>query len=831
MKTNAKRLMSLLLAMCMLLCTAPMVFADGEGETKTTLVETIPNENVASGKSAMKKDNIPQPRDYVILRFSAAMSDAAKQPSSYKITGGTKDVTINSVTDLGNNAYKLNLAASTVEAGVKYTVSFPDLKDANGGDLAKTSFSFYSMLMLYDWDWSGPTGDGRYEDCMNASVQRWIYLTSGDITRDDEADESPISSAIRAKFLGTDYGNEYNYANRFILSNGDWCPADIIEPNTSYVISFRYKTESPSATASIVPASNHWVDSKCNVAPLNSTNWQNYTGVFTTDAGTAGGGKSNGSLTLAVYNSTRTAEGSMLGKNIWIDDVRVFKKPTYTVDTANSYPSDAEVVMPTDTIKVKYTGPMSEAALNKDNYTISGVTTEGAEAPISITSVKELSGNVYELKLSAETANMAKYTVSTKNMTDFLGSAVADANIRFISGEKILRENHFNKGEPTIGDPSSVVRSFYATPTTRTISDEDATGVEESKSVKATITGEPGQGVSGPYYYRLYPFGDKDRSNGNWIDDYNFTVGQKYRIKFSYKADENLDYTVSLYHGEKVFQSKYPTFKFTKEWQTYDEVITADFADNMHLYLSNNFINKPVYLDDIKLSQPMTKPTTAATVTDKATGALGTNEVTLTFSEQMDAISVANKANYVLKKGEDVVEGGIKSAVYNSTDKKVVVTLDKIEPNADYTLEYKGLEDFYFNKVENGNHNVRFTADVKVYGDVKLYSADTELTALGDTAAEVTAKFDGVMNYSGKDVNVKLIVAYFENGVLKGVKTSDAEVKNNQVLTDAISAKVNAGAKADGVTRAVKAFVFNGSTLAPLNGGASADEPVATPGE
>lgn len=794
-----KRFLGLMLSICLMMTSVPTVLAESSTEETSgavTLASSYPQENKPAYYRAGSSTN---PVNTVTLNFSGEVSDTALQTSSYSVTGGKNPVTVTGVTKIDNsNAYKLKLSGT--ETNVKYTVSFAGVKDSNGNALAKTSYDFYSVPMLLDASWT--LGERSSES--NIVPNCYMFCNSSIISfaKDENADSSPVSSAVKVTY-NVNRNDGYAWTCRICMGNGEWNYVRV-EKGKKYAVSFRYKSEEAVDDAYVLPCTGNTVAWNADKAYFNNTEWQDYYTEFI-------------SAESSTIDLILLGDGNMKDKSVWFDDIKVYEIPTYGVASDECTPSDGSCVMPTDTLKIKFTGPMSSTAENQQNYEISGVTGSGQANEVSVSSVKNLDGNEYELKLSAVTDNMASYTVKVNNVTDCFGNAVS-GGFSFFSGEQIITEQHFNKGDNSVatGWNTATVMPFWKINgngiSTVTI-DWDADETEDSAAAAFKINSkftETGEGTDYSHPYRL------GICYESWTAK-KLINGKTYNLQFRYKIDTpDTETEIKIIHPWPM-TSTYPTFKFNStEWQMYNETFTASITDGvegaLQILLDESFVGKTIYLDDIKLSTPLefVEPTAECTP-----GEVGTNSVKLTFNNDMNESAAVDTSNYSID-GADI------ESIKKIDGKNYTVYFKSLDVNREYTLNITGLKDIYLQTLDTSctftvvPENKLYFDDVKFYvnyGKAEQYEILDGCIADGD----VTAVTDNVMNYSGEEKKLRLFIAYYKDGALESVKTESLTATNGDgshtLATGALNIPEKVG---DTANREVKAFLLDDKTYAPI---------------
>lgn len=776
----------------MTLAAVPSALADDT--SAVTLQSSYPQENKAAYYRAGGNTN---PVNTVTLNFSGEVSDTALQTSSYSVTGGSNPVTVTNVVRIENsNAYKLTL--SGMETNVKYTVSFAGVRDTESRELAKTSYSFCSVPMLFDASWT----QGERSAQSNINVNNYI---SGDssilsVAKDENADDSPISSAVKITFKVAQTDGTHTWNSRIWINNGEWAGIKL-EKGKKYAVSFRYKAETPVQSAYIMPLAGNSIAWDTAKAYFSSTDWQEYYAEYTA--------AESSSLDLIQLG------GSMQDNPIYLDDIKVYEVPSYGVASAECTPQNGSAAMPADTLKIKFTGPVSDTALNPQNY---GITAEkdGKDASaISVAGVKDLGGNEYELKLSAVTDNMARYTV-TANITDYFGSPVT-GGFSFFSGENVITEQHFNKGDNSVaaGWNTSVVGPFWVINGNSSVgvdwdADEKSDSAAVSFKINSAYTGT-GTDSDHEYPYRIGICKEAWESK-------KLVNGKTYNLSFRYKIDTpDTDNVIKIIHPYPI-DTTYPTFKFdSSDWQTYNETFTANVMSGVNgelfILLNEDFVGKTIYLDDIKLSMPLKFDLPSVTCTP---GEVGTNSVKLAFNNDMTESTVADIANYGID-GADI------ERIEKNDSKNYTVYFKALEINKEYTLNLAGLKDIYLQALDT-SCNFTVAPENRLYFDtIRFYmnygkAEQYEILDGCITDGDVTAVADNIMNYSGETKNMRIFIAYYKDGVLKSVKTDALTAENGDGKVYTLAAKeLNIPQKTDDdANREVKAFLFDGSSYTPL---------------
>lgn len=849
MRKYGSRLLALLMVLCMVIGTMPIVFADGE-TSAVTLVESYPQNGMpaynASGNSPISK---------ITLRFSGAMSETALNASSYTITGGSGKEKITNVSQTTSftatsggqkttkdlsGLYTYFLNVSGLEKNMKYTLSFKGLTDIDGKPLAdgQDSITFYSIPMIYDSNWSYGHRSIESDNGGFINTQNYIVGNKMNVSLDETKDSldsisgqdvSPISTAVKA--VADDDASSNSWGVQIQPNNGSWAPIQLTEGKT-YITSYRYKTDANDPEAYLVMwgANDGWCMSskmkdwvtdgnpnaeKNKVAYLDKAEWTNHTAEY------------------LCFNSGHLQfvqkKKNLEGKNIYIDDLKVYEKPSYGVDAENCSPANGSTAIPTDEIKIKYTGPMSDTALNAKNYTVSGKKSSGTAKAISVSSVEYLGGNVYKLKLSESTENMTRYTVTVNNVTDFVGTTVS-GSLQFFSGENIITEQHYNNGDQSVasGWTTSTIGPFYVISngndnygkSTVEIKDEYDEKTD-SQAVKFKIEQDHKfTNISPDNSDLMHPY-RIDICKEGWSSK-TLTKGQTYTLSFRYKAEEpNVDDDIKIVHQLNL-NTNYPTFKFdSTDWKEYKHTFTAASSAGLEILLNKNFIGKSLYFDDFKLSSPLdVKPLSAS----GTVGEVGSNSIVLTFNNEMNETTVVDKNNYN-------IEGSEIESIEKIDSKNFKINFKKLAANKDYSLTYNNLEDVYVQTL-SGSYDFKVTPEAKLYFDaVKFYVnyGEAEQYEVLDGhipySDNVTAVVNNVINFSDTDRELRLVTAYYENGQLTDVETNKIDAQQNGNVMTLSTAAVEINDKTvDVPTRCVKAFLIDGQTLAPITTAASLED-------
>ncbi len=240
--------------------------------------------------------------------------------------------------------------------------------------------------------------------------------------------------------------------------------------------------------------------------------WKHFRGSFTAAAPS---GDTSG-VFWGVFIGGDSAE-ELLNKSFYIHSFKMYDATE--AELLSSIPADGASVIPTDTVTLKFSGTMSDAAAQAASYKISG----GKNA-LSVVSVEEKADNTYVLHLSGKTENKAQYTLSFEGMTDWYGNVPAKQSVTFFSSEKVLFSYSFNDGESIMTNLNAYVGSYDGNGASISYGiDSAADSAENSSALKVTTN------VDGGLYSRIW------MRDGSW-GNISINAGQKDYICFGYKT-------------------------------------------------------------------------------------------------------------------------------------------------------------------------------------------------------------------------------------------------------------------------------------------------------
>lgn len=731
---------------------------DGTGaEIGTDLAQSIPANGATTAAT-----------DIVTLQFGGAMSDAAAKAASYTVTGGTNPLHVESVEEKENNTYILHLSGKT-ENKAQYTVSFAGLKNWFGADIAQQSITFFSSEKVL-FDHSFNTGDPILKDNSDGYLYNYNYSTDAiERSIDADADSSATSSALKVA-VKADGG----LASRIGLQDGSWNTITFSQ-GQKYQLSFRCKKGSANTGDIILlPMEGEKLEWSVQQCALDNTEWKTFSAEYT----------ATGSGAFFIF-----INGAKPGDIIYLDDIRLSAIEEVAPFTlTDSTPSDGGACDTFDGVTLTFSNPLGSKGTEASSYTLSGGTQ-------TVQEVKMLGQNKYKLVFDNFLTENKEYRLKL-DVTDEYGRPLK-TEITFTTPAKVLVKSGFGEGSQekggnvwaTLPAQSQDIMPF------EWMSAVDANGMPDSGSMKYTSKGAERWG-----------------SNLIWVKDGKqidipVTAGKRYTVLMKLKTSATVS-LLPIVAGDAYWDAE---IKDTGEnaWRSYSVTFTPT-KDNGSLYFSCEAAQDTVfYIDDFAF---FTEPD-ALTVSG-STESMNGNTVTLAFSNEMKAETVQNTANYTIENAEiDKIE--------KISGNSFRMSFKELLPNVTYNLRYSGLEDIYTQKAA-GSYEFSITPESKLYFDAtKLYldygtEGKHEITDGYIAEGTITAEVGGIMNFSGKAQNLRLIVGYYENGTLAKAAVQDMTVAADTTDVKTLTASVEVPEKIEGVTRKLRAFLWDSISLAPV---------------
>ena len=700
------------------------------------------------------------PTDTVTLKFSGAMPAAAAQAASYKISGGKNALSVVSVEEKADNTYVLHLSGKT-ENKAQYTLSFEGMTDWYGNVLEKQSITFFSsekVLLSYSFN------DG---ESIMTNLEAYVGSYDGNGASTSYVIDSAADSAENSSALKVTTNVDGGFASRIWMRDGSWGNINL-NAGQKYYISYRYKAESAGSAAELIPMEGENLDWNVVKCALDSNEWKEFIAEYTATG--------SGAFQLLI-------SGGKKGEIFYIDDIKLsteadIKPFTLTAST----PSDGGVCSTFDGITVEFSEALGSKGLAAESYTLSGGTQK-------VKTVESLGENKYRLLFDKFlTANTA-YTLGM-DVADVYGRPLK-TEISFSTPAKILVKNGFDKNCLEAQGNKWATLQGYGMTDFGWDAENDASGSAASGSMKYTA------GSSGTWNTTI-------TVNDGEQNAVRMTGGKKYTALMKIKASAAAQ-LIPVMNNQSYGSFSVPG---DGEWVSRSISFTPDSDSGIYFACQANE-GTVIYIDDFVFLTDAD----ALTVSGR-TESVNVNYIILDFSNEMKEESVLNTANYSIANAEiDKIE--------KLDAKSVRVYFKELLPNVDYSLSYSGLEDVYTQKAE-GSYSFNVTPENKLYFDeTKLYlyygtEGQHEITDGYVTDGVITAEVGGIMNFSGETANLRLVVGYYENGVLKNAAVRDMTVENGKIPAESLYAGVEVPEKTEGVTREIRAFLWDCGSLAPI---------------
>ncbi len=753
------------------------VFIGGEGDSALTnnafyfhsfKAYELPTSTGELESTVPSNGALTLPVDKITLKFSGYMSEAAKESTAYTLTGGTSPLTITGVEEKADNTYVLSLSGKT-ELDQMYTLSFDGLKNWYGETLDDTEISFFSGEKVLR--------SSGFDAGSNEAGNKWSILQFGAnddycVVSDVDCEDKSNSGSMKFTLKGENVA-WYDAHNRITLKNADSTNLNA-EAGKTYTITMKVKSSADVTFQPIISEQPKYGSSKQTV--IGDNTWKDCKIVFTAfDAGV---------IQLATSGSD--------GGEYYIDNFKIATEPDPISDPftlVSSTPAKGGACKTLDGITVKFSHELGAKGLKAESYTLEGGTQNVKE-------VKALGEKTYKIVFDKFLTVNKKYTL-TMNISDVYGRKLTET-LSFRTPAVVLTSDNFNAESASKID---IWATLVGANDTFGWDSADANGDVLGGSIKYTFPG------NSPWY---------DNTNRITIKNVEksipMTEGKSYTAIMRIKSDKAMKAEPII--GEEVGYSSFTT-SGSGEWETYSLNFTAKKNAGSIQLLFGGEAGAVMYFDDFMLVTDPEELTVSGSANAKE------NSVTLAFSNDMNEETVKNKDNYFTNASIEKIE--------KMDSKTFKIYFNALEKNVDYTLNYSGLCDSYTQSTE-GSFEFNITPEAKLYFDAtKLYLnygdagqyevADGYLT---QDAEKITAEVSGIENYSGTDRKLSLFVAYYENGALKSADSDTVTAVSSDILSAAdtykLSAEVTVGEKTadSGVTRELRAYLWDGETLAPV---------------
>lgn len=382
----------------------------------------------------------------------------ADDPSDYAFSGtGLGSLAIDSVTQLSDTQYRLDLSGSAVEGSLTTTVS--GVTDRAGNPLSGTTIT-YSIYQSSPTVSTSPAEGSKvsslspltltYSRPVSGSTTTGNYALSGSgvgtLAIDSITD--PGNNQVRLNLTGS----PANGSVTLTISNVEDLAGNALTGNTkSYALDVTAPTKTTTPTDGTVLNTLPTVDVTYSETVLGGANPANYTlsgagkGSLTITGAsnltgntyrlTLSGTPTNGAITLSISGVTDEAGNALSGTSVGF--TADTERPTWSTS-----PAAGTTINELSTIDVTFSEAVNGAA-TLSNYTLSGA----GQGGLTIDSVSHLSGNTYRLFLSGIPA-IGSLTLSISGITDSVGNTPSNSSVNYTARRYCRFDNgdSFNNG-------------------------------------------------------------------------------------------------------------------------------------------------------------------------------------------------------------------------------------------------------------------------------------------------------------------------------------------------------------------------------------------------
>ena len=397
----------------------------------------------------------------------------------------------------------------------------------------------------------------------------------------------------------------------------------------------------------------------------------------------------------AVYSNRFTAHSAnppyivMVGASAYIDDIYLYEV-TAPATIVASAPAAGDTVYPTNKIEIEFSDALSEDALAASSWTL----TDGNGSTIAVSSVEKLGGK-YTLHLAETTKNLMGYTLTFEGLKSIYNHPLVTTSLDFISYE----------GETLLYFPfsSAETSTWLYLQTGGTVDMTKFYNTDYYHSAPGSRWVEAGLGM------------DVTVKKGDGTDSApEFIAGDEYTVSFWAKPytengqDASNVSKIRFNQGDRQYVGLWQ-FEGT-DWQYFEATYTQIETGGLRYTFEFKDAGSPVklYLDDLKITRKTKLADFTLTGSNPQNGSAAgiLDSITVNFSQTPGA-SALDAANYTLTGGTQTVSGA--KIIGND----VVLSLSQpLSENTSYSLSMN-IKDALGRELA-GNNTINFKTAAKV---------------------------------------------------------------------------------------------------------------------